>query len=977
MTANIFSEGRVIYTEALQEKALILQEAIGSGATSDVWLAVDADGCKFAVKIPKTIMLNEDKFFSEYDVLSQIKAKQDEVGSLLNIPHFYKGHLEDSLQDVLILEYIPLEKQWMGLSVASSAFVLSGLLEATLQANRLFQLAYQLDILNQDVKIENFYWLENENRFILLDWNRCIRGGQNQQSYQAILDSLIEFVYQVIAGVSSPEPLPPVDNIESSVWHPKVPRSIRRLLHYRFENKLTFEAIREELTWQLELSTTSFDPDFIERTVQKISSDFSFSNHDKRERLLDLKREMLNRDLSGLDYDQSAHEIDLLVNELISSNATVGSIQKIDMARVLLTRLQPTKANEILLSIVEKTPSQSLDNKTLFKELFITHVVREWFQKFDLVLSEEVDQVFRVFDELIDPRSILDKSEGLPFVCEQYDLFIAAQRLLERAIQINEIGALKKKQAEINRFKEDEIAIIRKLPPDTKQLFRNQVPAWDEGAIMRHINAIEADKAKRKILDDIKEDIRQVLLSSEVYPFSKIERILQNTSENIFYDQDLSLLKQLHINLAHQNFHNSVKLLEHLQAFPSIKDQLIKFIIDEIIKLSAQVLFAHDLQKVQRFFDLIPEYYVSGDETLKKLYDRVQFSFEANYEDLEDLKKCEELQVEPWAVSDSMKHLRVKNLKGYAQIANMQKNLIERQYKIRNLLPEDELNSLKTIYDSVINQLELFDNEQNALSQQQDQVVSVDAELSKLTNELSGNRRELEDIVAGAQVVQKEAESVLGEFNALQEKGVNIPTGLENVSVLIGWLTTFIMQGLESSLIKAAEVCQAYLNQLNSNSLSFEVVKGWNDDLRRILSSSEQKLAYLDWVGAIKQRNNAKSLEKMKRLSHEEGGFLYDFLWQKHVSLFGNKTSREEEYCQLFNSGNLQLLTERLDRHSPKSDIERAEIDTWRAKIKFIRSLQKFYRYDKEELGKLGPIIAEILQDFVPDNYDKLSKISN
>lgn len=977
MSANELHGFKVIFEENNREKVLLLDEVIGTGATSSIWLGNDSSGRKFAIKVPNDVRFIETEFLDERDVIKRIAAKQEEMGMVINVPRHFIGKIEGKGTEALILEYIPIEKQWLLESKSDPEFLSKGIFEAAAQANELFKTTYQLGILNQDVKIENFYWFEDESRFVFLDWNRCIAVSDQPENYQSLRDALVTFIYESITGETPPEPLPPLDSVGPGLWDDEVSRPVRRMLYHMREGGLNFDTIDYLLKWQKDLLSLPFIPNALANKIREIINSPQYTPSEKKEFLLDIKDLILqHKEYREENYD-NVETIDQFIQQYDTGMTNTSATAQIETVRLLLKRVQPTRAKEILKTITMDSENQKIDNDVLFKEWFAACLVADWLQKYGLVSAEEVEDVMRCFDNHLGSDQIHTKSESEAFVRSQYDLFLQSEKLISEAEEINKIPYPAAKKQAIEDFNKKVIAHLDNIPIETRAYFEPQIPNWDLNLIEREIQAMEAEKAKSDVSSGLKDQIRSLLIGRTTYPKDEIDRLLIESNINILHFRDLSAIKLLNLNLENQSYSNALKIARALSEFPRIEEKVVEYVLEQFEIYEKLTLYAADIRRIDQALNLVPESHLMGKETLRNLRQRVEFAKRADYTLQEDLDRCEALNIEPWAMNGKTLPLLVSSLKGFTQIASMQKEVIESQRKLNSRAPEEEINTLYAVYDTVHQQLDELNKQQDSVASVQEIVNEKSHTINTLIEQAKSGQADLE-MMKGRLIESIEVMQPLFEkINSIKLSDFPVPTKMENEVFFITWLDSILMSGTREAFRQAANSAAEYINQTKTRGEESHMVQAWLRHLLEINGNYELQNNYLDWINGIRSRDSGKSANAMRKLKNEQGTYLYDQLVSKYRSNFGSQNSNEEKFSQLFLNGQIDQLETLLTSTISDSAYDELQIAEWNYRIKMVRNLRDYYENQENTLGQFGEIIGEIIKMYAPDYYFNIISPTN
>jgi hypothetical protein len=226
-------------------------EYINSGRTSDIFLVQFPDKHTsqqlYVIKIPHASS-EPDNFEDEFIVLARIDGAMKDRYQLLPIPKAYLTRFDG--KKALVMEYLYPSKRWMSAN-EDAGFQQSAFFDSTTQALDLFKEVHQLGFANRDVKEDNFYWLSDQKRLVVTDWNRCLRRGH--ELYESIVKETIRTLsilfYELWVDVRPPSPLPPVDAATDERWK-NCPRTIRRVVYDSHSaTGITIDVIRKRLNW--------------------------------------------------------------------------------------------------------------------------------------------------------------------------------------------------------------------------------------------------------------------------------------------------------------------------------------------------------------------------------------------------------------------------------------------------------------------------------------------------------------------------------------------------------------------------------------------------------------------------------------------------------------------------------------------------------------------------------------------------------
>jgi hypothetical protein len=973
MSIMDYSGKKVSFINETEPTTAELVELLGAGATSVVYSAViyaaedgNADPRYFAVKIPKAEDTQKSDMLNEKDVLISIARSQRQKDQVVNVPYCYQGHIEPDHQEVLILEYIPRQYQWLNAADKNPDFLRYELYEAAHQACQLFRVVNDLDIDNRDIKIENFNW--KDDRFVFLDWNRCFPKVKNKEFSEPLYDVLITYIFQTIARRNLPSPLPPVDDDGQNLWPKDIERPIRRLLVSRNQKPLNYEITDSVLSWHLLLlDKISNQVDSLE-LFQKIIDNSSISDGEKLERCKDLLEAIKSRHSGDTAFDLVLKQINAEILLLDQSISVIDVDEQLWASRNLIMNVNPSQALEILSGLIDNIPRLKIELKDLFLETLIAETVKEAFNEYGLAFSHEVTNIISLLKSEKEPDDISSSPEFIEFLKSQNSLINDYWTLLGKIDEIDTCADYVAKEKLIQETRSMIKAIIERLSPNLKKIFSHQKPDWDLKKMTRIIKTQKAFQEKEAEIKALENKVVEMVSDSHGFTIEMVKEVLVSSKINFLENRILFDIYQISVNLEARNYRNALEISKKLGELPILEKSLKEMIISDCEAYSDKTLYSTDINQLNNVLPLIIDQ--DNSKKLDSLKERISVAKNANPENLQDLQTCLRLHLEPWAANARISALTVTNLMTYAELNSIQKRVLNHQERIESGLPDASAINLHAIYEPMNDSLKKLESDREDLARLQDEVNGQINQLEGLNARNHNIRNRLEEI-------RRSLVPFLSSLPAAAETGVEFSDNSVITFGLVNWISSYLMRGREEDFEKIEKILVAFSENIRLDHPLRDFIVDWKLELTRINSLPNLQKKYIDWIDAIRRRDVAISNKILAELNNEEGAAIYQFLAMKHHSLFGKHQGREEEFAKLFNSGKLQELSEQLDRHSPKSEMERTEVEAWRAKIKFIRSLQQFYRHDKHELGKLGPIIADILQDFVPNKYDKLSKISN
>jgi hypothetical protein len=958
MNYEQFIGSEVSFYDGDGKHTIIIKSLLGYGATSYVFSAQDRNGNDHAVKIT-TGELSSQGFLDEYQTLRKVIDFQEGQGSKINVPLTFRGEIEGHLlEKVIVMEMIPREYQWIAKKLSDPEFLQSSIYLATKQANQLIKTAGELDILNKDVKLENYYWISEQERFIFLDWNRCVSLGSGSFSLNESIGILIRFLYQTLTNTLPPSPLPPVDFQSVNLWADGVPRPIRRLLHMQQQGLLDFQTVDEILTWQINLSNVKKFSDTVETVLINLNNATNLLQAERIECLLDLL-EVLTSD-QNLQQENSGL-IEQLKDEISSLHEAKTSslfLDVKDQAVKALLQLKPRQAIDLIENYDlrdEKSHSFDWDR---FKLLILCSTVLELCEKYELMSSQEVMNIVETFERNNVGLYVSERSDRIDIVKRELKKISEIEGEILRAREVNNLTQLHEKTQNIVDLHSKLEELSKDYSETLKAIIQQQLPQWDYNSLKKEADAADAILSNEKACEQLLQQITFVLNSSMQYPKDEVKLLLNSADIMWRQNPNLFLFDQLNENIEERHYQNALAIAKALDNYPDLTSKVENLVLSEIKQYENRMLYGQQIQEINNILTLLGVF-SSEDPIIMDIINRVNFARCASYEDLDSLRICEEKYLEPWQAGPEANHFSITQLREYAEFREQVKNILNDQSQI--------CSSFDQAYALVKNTFNYATSDQTRLQSRID-------EASKMIDELDSAQGQLNTILVNINEKLLQTEQLKNDFGDIkvrsstqESKAGYLPEGDEYQLLLINWMGTFIMQGnLENALV----ILDNYINK-HKDSHDVSILNNWSSNLSRTLNSPDILIVFKRWIQGLTSRNEIQSYEFMRSIIGEDANPIYIFLSQKHTSLFGPITDLDDQYEKLFLDGRFEELDAVLKASELDSITQRNKKKDWKYRLQIVREIEKLQNAEIKDPNLLE-LLNELAQKFVPSDYLKI-----
>lgn len=772
-----FNDKVVIWTDerGCKQKATI-QQLIRPGATSYVFRIIGDSlvTTPFVVKIPKPANDIEAEW-KALDSLRKTDAKEF-------LPVCYRGHIDamPDQDDVLVIEYLDVKNQWLALR-EGNRFELENLLAAGKQAAKVIAVSHSLGYANIDVKPENFYWVDNK-RFVWIDWNQYTYKDPQGASDLGLEEkfsrdkrdnilTLLNLMYQMLTVSATLNPWPPVGAQRPNAWN-KVPRPLQRAIVEANESAgITANTLADRLGWLEQLFGLKQAQNWSGLVKMAVEIREQKSDHESIENL-----ERVQDILSFLPEEQlMAPAVIEIKNWVDSQHSSIPIEDAYQRTVEFVTNKKYKDAIEFLEnSIRRQLPLEAEIAWPLAKWYAIVKRLSAILQK-GLFIPKEVS-VAVFWAEQNSNDALADNPDLTPDVqksiSEVQDALARAEVLVENSRQLHlisdvssRLSVLKNTQKEMQEWKTASV-----FPALTLDVLQKRLSLWRIAELEKEIMSADiAGEQDEKFIAE-KDKLKTILLASPEYPVREIDQLISRGGALWEQDPSLNQIIRVHQTARMGNWVDALRQipdkLDPGSLFSQYRQALVGGALSELRGLDDKVLYHPDLLLAENLMECCTKDLEAANE-FDKLSSRLKGAREAEWNNLDLLRGCLELHIEPWCESSQDLTFSVTNLIWMVELKSKQQEILrefneanEISNKVNNLARQVNSDEFVQLIQQLKNveQYAPLITKTNEVNQQLEEIKTLN--LNQVRDDLAKAAQELEN-------VSKDAKATLDKANQL------------------------------------------------------------------------------------------------------------------------------------------------------------------------------------------------------------------
>ena len=918
------------------------------GRKSFTYRAENSEQKKYIIKLPKPgYDCNE-----ELEVLSII-AKYPEVAK--NIPEYFSGEMQvrypghESRGEIkfIALEYLENENQWESLK-SSEQFQQREIIEASIQAAKLFKFTHEKGIVNTDIKTSNFYWVNNV-RFVLIDWNTIEKIRSRISDQEAVRKNnikkqqnyviLFNYLYKIMVGSNPPEPLPEVnDNVEG--WN-SIPLIFKRIMSSsRKQTGFEPERIINKLEFWLKLVDLKRSSDWV--GMDNLANEYQIRMDTlSAKELLEFWPENISNDIDI--------ERDKIQKWIIKKNEQKKALlqESYEDAWRHLRDNRVDTARKICEKILDDPYLEEKDKWGVAKCYALTTCIVQLSNIVHLT-SKDMDTIL---DSFINSNKVLKKALSNIEAENKIKLLFAHMTEADKNValyrhDINSMG-LEEQISKIQKVDHwlDEVKRYEILPIRTIKIFMSFKPDFDLASRKREKDFVDQRKKKQEIISNIKSELNEIIGVAQkgAYPVNAIEQIIykdQTTKESIEEDFELRKIFRAHLYMVKEQIDSALLILDEAKKLFSFDNKLLLdyqqlLINNAILRLSNfkdKVLYRSDIELVKN----LNKYLINQPGTNflldNELQERISAARQIETSDLSSIKRCQELKVEPYCYSSldpllTERILIMKETKSFEQEIGKLENEFQRNEKLfsgidnRIKALRDKTKKLQDLRQSVKNASEfLIDEYRNVEETEGELKTTVEFAKSVIDEQFNSKVQTAKDMILKFNEFKNELPMVKTEIDeivkTMDESFKQVKNGSDDLHRFIGamedqthWLSEqrsdlecvinsvhselsneFLMNFCSiTPLLKSGDFAIAIGLLKSLPDLPEEdspMIEQWIDHLQTIEQNQIDKNYYIKWFQALKEKDSDASIHMMKKLGEDISKPLYEYLCNRHLLFF-------------------------------------------------------------------------------------------
>jgi hypothetical protein len=874
-----------------------IERFISSGVTADVYAAVDKRYVRpVAVKILKQSE-NHNRYERELTVLSEIRETQGHAGFMLNVPEAHEGTIEGVDTPIVVMEYFSPDDRWLSHTIGQEI-----IFKGALQLIDLYQTCQDLGYANLDVKIENFYWIEEESRLVLLDWNRCVSNEvirDDERFWDYLSDSfsaVLNVVYEMLTGVAPVNPLPALDAEEPEAWE-AAPSVIKRTMYeVRQLDEIDFEELRSRFIWYISARRyyNDGDWDLLLGLMDSIEQNTEVSEMETRDILEDI--------LSMIDWEQvpenyaSYFEV-FEEQEQFPLDDPAWEVQKVFDQVFDQIPAHPTQAMTMCENAVDELDVPRTALWKLGRIYAVAVLVRDLFEKHGMYSEEEAESIVQFFDG--EPvEMILGANQGRDdLVLALNEKFQLAEQLIEDGDEIVEEYS-PEDQLEALDDLEDRITLLKEyLPELTYNTLRYRLPIWDR-------KRLEADVSSRgtyeRLMADssaFKKELIDLLEEEQFYPFEDIQTLITEADFELQSDHELRILLEVQEEAQTAQWARAIYEIIDMPK-PSGLMQLVK----ESLLRSAQgwlnslsgTLYMPEIRRISELINLFeeeaPDLFIEPE-----IRDRVSCAEQGVIDDVNSLQACQALDIEPWAQSASDRSVLIDNLLRVAILKQQQAAImrirsdIEEVEQFQWVVSEEEQQQLSMRIEELTKKLTIHKNQvdlQKNFQLQYEQLIEVVSKADQIQSELDEKIATIERLTRELTSRQAVIEPVLPKIGQAEKIVAQLIQTQESEQLILTVLIDFLGKGdFPSARDYLLQVIASQEQISGQPPGQLTLLRQWLFHLNDILKEESLQSAYADWFSALATDDLEESNRIMQQLVVDSFRPLYVYLAAQHDRL--------------------------------------------------------------------------------------------
>lgn len=941
------------YKEKQIQLTLDENSHLRDGATSFVFQLNFEDNHQ---KISVALKIPRDGFSVDKEL--EILGKISHQNSGNNIPWFNVAKIGDT--QGFVMEYLPNEYSWVFLRT-NEIFSEAKKLEAAYQVFNVMHTALELGYANTDFKIENLFWIPEQNRAVVLDWNQYSRRdgteqekAQYQNAFHDIYVAILDYAYQTISGELTPRPLPIIDAFEPIVWQ-QSPRFLRRLMTMVRKEKLNFELIQnlftKELIWYQQKEQQEWDS-------LLISAEEAVENG-----FIDLALDLLTiipAEGMSIEFIERRRKLD---SQVRSSNK-----QSTDQLEISFQ-----KAKKFFID------RQFSDIKDLFNQTYIDYPDdhRQLWRFAKLVSCAEVEEK-RNKVEFIDQKKDAEFLDGVGLenfpgglrsnsFGQTLALFQEADTIIEN-LNHRDLSPTERLRSYENylewkkKNKGDDSEV--QLSDKVWIILEECIPLYDLEILKRDQEYFAHNLRLRETIANWKEQLRICLQDEK--NFEKFGEMLNEKPDGWNQDYDLVNIDYVHRSwFKVGQWREAYSYICDVEQYSPINSSLwksyseivLQMLLHQISQYYHQTLFKDDIFWLSAVVDLLPEK-VLMSEDLIRLKERIEIIRYVNKDDEPSIQHCLDNNVEPWLSKDGVGY----SAKSYLDFLKVEKITKEVQEMIATTTGSEPENTIKMLSD----QLDTLNEQNEKLRMQIDtagRLVHDQRAISEAFNTALANNqnslnlldkiKELTEVRDWVKNRLEQAEKIGLEFQEIKKE--NIIPGLDNAHLL----KLLNMLGKEQ------------FSEALNYSQGIPSLEDWSSQLLEINQDPIKLSLYKKWWQALQNKPSLDSVseECLQNANSDMGKPLYEFLAARHELLIASELKKQDnKWHEMFTNKQFDLLVNELQPFlATKSDNPNRRLaQKWAYKIQLIFGLESLHKMEKDrnffEIYKqLDPIFTVLI----------------
>lgn len=734
--------------EGKKHQTKISEEFSLDGATSRNFIAGIAPDQYFIKQ-----GVSDQRFLDEYKVMSLLEQEQKKGNGQVNLPFFVKAQMGDD-ETAILMEFLKSENKMENLTF-SGIEGLKTFLKGAVQALRIFSICEDLGILNQDIKPQNFYWLTDEQRLIVIDWNRCVQQDNETRSQHLMTNpsmGVFLVLFQIFTKEGLTRPFPTLDSIVPNAWK-IAPRCLRRSILEASVNGAQTRKIIISFEFSLTVieAIIQGDWDSIWTRVDSLQKEYQTEGN------IDLIKDtkwILENPVVELS-NENREKLDKCKDWLASIKLEEREKKKdiIAQFRKLLENGAPDECMQSIESLLQDQ-KQSTDFWDLLHWYAVGNLIKQVMSDPTFIDTSILPKIVDHFETVEDTDDAIKQSIYFSFIQSLDESWIDLRDIYKIAEEIDGESSPEKQLEMLRNTKEliDQLDQKNNIPKYVFEMARLRFLDYDEDDLLRQLHLEEEEKSKENELQGIFGRISS-LLGVVPTPYDEIEYEI-NKGYSIkppLFDRLAKVLELLRTQKYYQaNALSKEGFLDPVGV--DLSKVLLRNTQDWMKSVSNKVLNLSNLVQLEKLHEV-------GFELSPDLVLRLDIWKNARKDDLSSLCRCLENKLEPWYQPEDEDPISVVQLieqKQNIESVDETKQLLVIEEELRQKLSDRSSNDIRKQGLKLRDLQKQAETALQTVSAQVDMVEQIDSAQETLEREITKlNEKKQELLILEHEVKQK------------------------------------------------------------------------------------------------------------------------------------------------------------------------------------------------------------------------------